>query len=290
MMTLTPLHDVEQRGSDHMEIKARGLTFDVYEGGPSDGEPVLLLHGFPQDHREFDLVTPKLHEAGLRTYAMDQRGASPGARPPDVADYRMPEVTADALAVMDALGLESAHVIGHDWGAQVGWLMAARHPERVRTLTAVSVPHPKALALALRVRASQRARTAYFKVFQSPAAERLLLARDGALLRTMLKPIGARGIKYVEAMRDEPGRLTGGLNWYRASTSGSPDGPGIIQVPTTYVWSDRDGVVTRTAALRTRDWVEADFEMVAMRGVSHWIPEQAATALADAALTRIGLV
>src|SRR3954447_3414961 len=99
-MTLTPGQGSRQRGSGHMEIKARGLTFDVFEGGPSDGEPVLLLHGFPQDHREFDLLTPKLHEAGLRTYAMDQRGTSPGARPPAVADYRMPEVTADALAVM----------------------------------------------------------------------------------------------------------------------------------------------------------------------------------------------
>src|SRR5215217_1214931 len=157
-MTLTPLDGRGQRGSDHMEIKARGMTFDVYEGGPADGEPVLLLHGFPQDHREFDLVLPRLHAAGLRTYAMDQRGYSPGARPADVSAYRMPEQTADALAVLDALGVESAHVIGHDWGAQVGWLLAAHHPERVRTLTAISVPHPMALRLALRVRPSQRLR------------------------------------------------------------------------------------------------------------------------------------
>jgi pimeloyl-ACP methyl ester carboxylesterase len=271
-------------------IEARGLTFDVYEGGPADGDPVLLLHGFPQDHREFDLLTPRLHEAGLKTYALNQRGTSPGARPSDVAAYRIAEPTADAVAVLDALGLESAHVIGHDWGAIVGWWLAAGHPARVRTLTAVSVPHPKALALALRVRASQRARMAYFKVFQSPVAERLLLAGDGALLRAMLKPIGARGIKYVEEMRDDPGRLTAGLNWYRASTSGAPDGPDIIRVPTTYVWSDKDGIVSLTAALRTRDWVEADYELVAMRGVSHWIPEQAAGALAEAALRRIGRV
>src|SRR3954467_392077 len=119
-MTLTLTKLPGQRGSDHMEVKARGLVFDVFEGGPADGEPVLLLHGFPQDHREFDLLAPRLHEAGLRTYALDQRGASPGARPPAVADYRMSETVADALAVLDALGLEAAHIIGHDWGAQVG--------------------------------------------------------------------------------------------------------------------------------------------------------------------------
>ena len=273
-----------------MQIEARGLTFDVYEGGPPDGPAVLLLHGFPQDHREFDPILPRLHAAGLRTYALDQRGTSPGARPSEVSAYRLHEPTADAVAVLDALGLESAHVIGHDWGAIVGWWLASGHPDRVRTLTAVSVPHPKALGLALRVRATQRARMSYFKVFQSPVAERLLLARDGAMLRAMLKPIGQRGDKYVTSMRDDPGRLTGGLSWYRAATGGFPDGPGIVRVPTTYVWSDRDGVVTLTAALRTKDWVEADYQLVAMKGVSHWVPEQAATALADAALTRIGLV
>lgn len=271
-----------------MEIKARGLTFDVYEGGPSDGEPVLLLHGFPQDHREFDLLAPRLHEKGLRTYAIDQRGTSPGARPADVGAYRLSEPTADAVAVLDALGLESAHVIGHDWGAVVGWWLASGYPERVRTLTAVSVPHPKALGLALRVRATQRARMAYFKIFQSQVAERFLLARDGAVLRAMFKPIGRTGDKYIESMQTDPGRLTGGLNWYRASTGRSPDGPGIIRVPTTYVWSDKDGVVSLTAALRTRDWVGADYQMVALRGVSHWVPEQASAALADAALHRIG--
>ena len=272
-----------------MEIKARGLTFDVFEGGPADGEPVLLLHGFPQDHREFDLLTPRLHAAGLRTYALDQRGYSPGARPAEVSAYKLDEAVADAIAVLDALGVESAHVIGHDWGANVGWLLAAGHPDRVRTLTAVSVPHPRALGLALRVRPSQRARLSYFALFRSPIAERVLLARDAAALRWMMAPLGERAALYVEAMR-ELGRLTGGLNWYRAISADQVRHTAVVRVPTTYVWSDRDGVVSLTAALRTRDWVEADYQLVAMRGISHWVPEQAAGALADAALERIGRV
>src|SRR5690348_4735658 len=198
-----------------MEIKARGLTFDVYEGGPADGDPVLLLHGFPQDHREFDLILPRLHAAGLRTYALDQRGYSPGARPDAVESYRIAEPLADAVAVLDALGIESAHVLGHDWGAQVGWLLAAMHPTRVRTLTAVSVPHPKALQLAMRVRPTQRARFAYFTLFRSGAAERVLTAGGAAALKQMLRPIGDRAALYVDAMRQDRARLTGGLNWYR---------------------------------------------------------------------------
>ncbi|GIF00167.1 alpha/beta fold hydrolase [Paractinoplanes rishiriensis] len=268
------------------EIKARGLTFDVYEGGPADGQPVLLLHGFPQDHREFDLLLPRLHVAGLRTYALNQRGCSPGATPAEVADYRITEPVADAVAVLDALGLESAHVLGHDWGAGVGWMLAALHPERVRTLTAVSVPHPRALQLAMRVRPTQRARFAYVGLFRSSVAERLLLGAGAVLLRALLRPIGDRAALYVEAMR-EPGRLTGGLNWYRAFDPRDLAPVGVITVPTTYVWSDRDGGVARTAALRTRDWVEADYQLVVFRGISHWVPEQAPEALADAALGRI---
>ncbi|MCA2216863.1 alpha/beta fold hydrolase [Jidongwangia harbinensis] len=271
-----------------MQVEARGLTFDVTEGGPADGAPVLLLHGFPQDRREFDLVSPKLHAAGLRTYAVDQRGYSPGARPAGVPAYRLSEATADAVAVLDALGVGTAHVIGHDWGAQVGWLLAANHADRVRTFTAVSVPHPRALGLALRSRPSQRARFAYMGVFRSPVAERLLLAGNGAALRTMMKAIGDRAGMYADAMR-EPGRLTGALNWYRALSRHQLAGTGVITVPTTYVWSDKDPVVGLTAALRTADWVEADYQLVALKGIGHWVPEEAPGALADAVLARIGV-
>ena len=270
-----------------MEIKARGLTFDLFDEGPRDGEPVLLLHGFPQDHREFDLVLPRLHDAGLRTIAFDQRGYSPGARPDAVTDYRITEPAADALAVLDALGLASAHIVGHDWGAQVAWQLAATNPDRVRTMTAISVPHPRALLLAMRVRPTQRARFLYFQVFRTAVAERLLMAAGARLLRTMLSPIGARGLRYVDAMRDDPARLTGGLNWYRGLNGPDLAGVGLIDVPTTYIWSDRDGVVARTAALRTRDWVDADYQLVVLRGISHWVPEQAPTATADAILARV---
>src|SRR3954453_20172536 len=125
-----------------MQITARSFTFDVSAGGPDGGEAVLLLHSFPQHSGEWAAVTPLLHAAGLRTYALNQRGTSPGARPAAVADYRIAECALDAAAVLDALGVERAHVVGHDWGAICAWHLALRHPDRVRTLTAVSVPHP----------------------------------------------------------------------------------------------------------------------------------------------------
>src|SRR5438046_662731 len=117
-----------------MKIRVRGMAFDVTVGGPDGRPPVLLLHGFPQNSRMWAGVSPALHAAGLRPVALDQRGSSPGARPTEVAAYRMGELVADAVAVLGELGLDSAHVVGHDWGAVVAWAMAAAQPERVRSL------------------------------------------------------------------------------------------------------------------------------------------------------------
>src|ERR1041384_1882603 len=97
------------------QITRAGLTFDVHEAGPADGEPVVLLHGFPQFSDSWDALAPLLHAGGCRTVAMDQRGYSPGARPPGRQAYRMSEITADAVALLDQVG-GSAHVVGHDWG------------------------------------------------------------------------------------------------------------------------------------------------------------------------------
>src|SRR5215213_5684608 len=118
-----------------------GLTFDVEDEGPLEGDPVVLLHGFPQRSTCWRLVVPLLHARGLRTYAPDQRGYSPSARPARRRDYRLERLVDDVLALVEAIG-RPVHLVGHDWGAVVAWALASQRPDDVRTLTAVSVPHP----------------------------------------------------------------------------------------------------------------------------------------------------
>ncbi|MDR7321972.1 alpha/beta fold hydrolase [Catenuloplanes sp. NPDC020197] len=268
-----------------VRVAARGLTFDVLAGGPADGEPILLLHGFPQHSAEWELVTPHLHAAGMRTYALDQRGYSPGARPSGAAAYTVEELVADAVAVLDALGLASAHVCGHDWGAFVAWALAGAHPDRVRSLTAVSVPHPRAMGWALRNDRDQRRRSSYILLFRRRfLAEAVLLAFRGRALRKML--IGARADRYVSRMR-ERGALTAALNWYRAPSSART---GPIEVPTTLVWSDGDPALGRAGAERTARYVTADYRFVELAGVDHWVPERVPDRLADEILSRAGIV
>ncbi len=156
-----------------------GLRFDVTDEGPLDGEVIVLLHGFPQRSTSWDKVRPALHGAGYRTIAPDQRGYSPGARPPRRGDYRLGALVDDITALITAVGSGAVHVVGHDWGAAVAWSLAAAHPEQVTTLTTVSVPHPRAMMASLRT-FDQLRRSWYMGFFQLPwLPERMLSTRLG---------------------------------------------------------------------------------------------------------------
>src|SRR3954469_21346723 len=267
------------------------LTFDVRVDGPEDGRPVLLLHGFPQTSACWAAVTPLLTQAGLRTYAPDQLGYSPGARPDGVDAYavqNLAQVTAD---LMTALEIPVADVVGHDWGANVAWAVAGWHPDRVRSLTAVSVPHPAAYTAAFRADPEQKERSGYIRLFwQAGKAEEVLLEDDLRRVRRMLGTEAETGVpaeavdEYV-AVLSAPGALTAALNWYRAMSSATRVDP--IEVPTTYVWSDGDVAIGRTAAEACADHVTGDYRFVELPGVTHWIPEQAPEQLATAILDRI---
>jgi pimeloyl-ACP methyl ester carboxylesterase len=238
---------------------------------------VLLLHGFPQDRTAYDRLAPVLHGAGLRTLAPDQRGYSPGARPPGRAQYRIRETAGDALALLDASGLERAHVVGHDWGGAVAWALAAWHPDRVGTLTALSTPHPAAMSRSL-VTSDQGLRSYYMGLFQLPLVpERILLARGGALLRRALTRGGlppADAARYVTRMR-EPGGLRAALGWYRALPWNAREPVGTVRVPTLHVWSTGDAFLGRAATEATARFVEAPYRLAVLEDVPHWIPELA---------------
>jgi pimeloyl-ACP methyl ester carboxylesterase len=271
-------------------ITARGLTFEVRVEGPADGETVLLLHGFPQHGGMWDGVVPALHEAGLRTVAPDQRGYSPGARPTETIGYRMSECVADALAILDETAdARPVHVVGHDWGAVVGWHLAALHPERLRTFTAVSVPHTSAVLAALETDLEQRDRGAYIRLFRDvPRALRVLLDDDARGLRGIftgsgLPPGGVQ--RYVEPLAD-PQALAGALRWYEAMTLERPL-TAAARVPTTFVWGSEDTAIGRHAAQRCGEFVAADYAYVPLEGVSHWVADQAPEPLVEAILKRV---
>ncbi|MGH9083718.1 MAG: alpha/beta fold hydrolase, partial [Acidimicrobiales bacterium] len=183
-------------GAERVAIDANGLTFSALVAGPSGGRPVLLLHGFPQSSSTWRATLGVLAGAGYHPVAPDQRGYCPGARPTDVAAYAVPALVSDVLAVADTMAMEVFDLVGHDWGGMLAWVVAARHPDRVRSLTVVSTPHPEALREVVEdgdvEQAERLAATDAFR--PAGEAERLLLGEGTSTgepgLRTLLDDSG----------------------------------------------------------------------------------------------------
>lgn len=261
-----------------------GFRFPVRDTGPANGPPVVMLHGFPQDAWTFDRVVPHLHARGLRTLVPLQRGYAASARPPHRWNYRLADLVDDVLALIDAAEQTAVHVVGHDWGAVVGWALAARHPGWVHSLTALSVPHPAAFVESL-VRSNQALMSTYMALFQAP------LLPEAVLRRTLYSTLVRSGLPAGDAARYRAamagGALTGALHWYRAlPLSGTRAGSGPIAVPTTYLWGRHDFALGEVAALRTGAHVAADYRFVDL-DAGHWLPETRPEQVASAILSRV---
>jgi pimeloyl-ACP methyl ester carboxylesterase len=272
-----------------VELAVGDLVFEARADGPADGELVLLLHGFPQTSLSWRNQLDALAAAGYRAVAPDQRGYSPGARPADVAEYRFERLVGDVLGFADALGVERFHLVGHDWGGAVAWQVAGRHPERLRTVTSVSTPHPGAFRRSIQD-GEQRDKSSYILFFRSPEAEPFFLDNDAAGLRALYTASGLSDDAVEEYVRvlTQPGAMTSALNWYRAADLGLVEGLGPITTPTMYVWSTFDPALGRDAAEATAAQVEGPYRFEVLEGVSHWIPEEAPDALNALLLEHLG--
>jgi pimeloyl-ACP methyl ester carboxylesterase len=271
------------------------LRFDVTEhgaGGAGGGAPVLLLHGFPQTAASWEPVARRLADAGHRVLVPDQRGYSPGARPVGRRAYRVEELVADVVALIDAAGGGPVHVVGHDWGAVVAWALAALEPDRVRTLTAVSVPHPAAFVRAIGS-SRQMVLSWYMYAFQVPALAEWYLGRPGTLAAVLRRTgQGAAAARRDEAALAAKGglrpALTGAVNWYRAMPFWEHRGLQLaVAAPTLMVWSDGDSAVSRAAVDGNPRWVTGPYRLEVLAGVSHWIPDEVPDRLAELVLEHV---
>ena len=268
-----------------MEHYRRGdLIFDVRDAGPPDGPVVVLLHGFPQRNDSWNAVIDRLTAQGYRCLAPNQRGYSPGARPTRRRDYRMSELVADVGALIDASGARRVHLVGHDWGAAVAWAAAAEMPERLASVSPISVPHPAAFIKSI-ITSRQGLASWYMYFFQLPRIpEWLIMRRNGAVVPELLRRSGqtpAAADRDAQAM-SEPGELTAAINWYRAIPLSNPRASTQkISVPTMYVWSDQDTALLPKAAHDTARYVSREYRFEILPGVSHWIPDERPDELAD---------
>jgi len=251
--------------------------------GPPDGPLVILLHGFPEFWYSWRHQIGPLAGAGFRVVVPDQRGynLTDKTRPFDLAT-----LAEDVLALTRACGRESFLLAGHDWGAAVAWVVAARHPDRVERLAILNVPHPAVMARALLGRNLRQIRRSwYIFFFQLPGLPEWSLSRkDFARLRWLMRASARRGTfsdEDLQRYRDawaQPGALAASIGWYRALGRsmlgrGRRRVAGIVRVPTIMLWGERDAALGVELAEQSLAYLERG-ELLRYPKATHWLHEE----------------
>lgn len=273
---------VAERRLDAGEVNLRAL-----EAG--SGEPVLLLHGFPQAAEAWLRQLPALAAGGHHAIAPDLRGYGGSDRPRGVSAYALPRLVDDAVGLLDALGASGAAVVGHDWGGMVAWALAAAHPERVRRLVVINAPHPARFRRLL-TSSDQLLRSWYAFFFQLPLLPEVLLRRKRfAALRGLFRRgprspdvfTGEEVESFVAALRP-PGALTAALNYYRAAgralLGGGTGGSARVEAPTLLIWGERDRHLSPRNAEGLERWVPR-LRVERMAEATHWVLAEEADAV-----------
>jgi len=267
-----------------------GVTLKVAQGGPADGEPIILLHGFPESHRTWRQVAPALTET-YRVIAPDQRGFGRSDKPEGVERYKSEETIADIFALADAYKLARFTLVGHDWGGAIAWGAALKQPERLNRLVIVNAPHPLVFQRSVIEDREQRLASQYIRAFRSPMMEATIQAmglgtffdKSFGSHADLSKITDEERQAYLDEWKQE-GALTAMLNWYRASElvvpapdEGEPRpawtrGPfPSIKVPTLVVWGMRDKALL-PVQLEGLDVLVDDLTIVRVEEAGHFIP------------------
>jgi epoxide hydrolase 4 len=266
---------------EKLHLRTNGVELQAVAGGPADGPPVVLLHGFPEFSYGWRHQLGRLAQAGLRVVAPDLRGYNQSSKPEGIANYTLDVLADDVAGLADALGWPRFAVVGHDWGGVLAWHLAARAPDRIERAAILNAPNPATMRDFVRGRPSQLARSWYVGFFQLPALpERLLRAGDHAWLRNGLTRTSRPGtftaadLARYRAAWSQPGALTAMLSWYRAARLRSAiPRPARVRVPVQVIWGDGDPFLDRDLAEAGLAWCDRG-EAHHLRSAGHWLQHE----------------
>lgn len=268
-----------------------GVKLHAVAAGPIDGPVVVLLHGFPEFWRGWHLQIPLLVQAGYRVIVPDQRGYNTSDKPLDVVDYRLDRLAGDVVGLLDHLGVSRACIAGHDFGASVAWWVAAFHPDRVRSVAVLNVPHPKVMQKKLQGSLRQMLKSWYMFFFQLPGVPEWWFARknfrfgERVLLASSRR--GTFGPADLEAYRrawSEPGAVRAMIHWYRAAfrfrLPETTSAGWRVSPPVLILWGEDDRFLSVEMARESLGYC-ARGRCVLLPGVSHWIQHEEPARVAD---------
>jgi pimeloyl-ACP methyl ester carboxylesterase len=260
---------------DHVELSEVKLHYAEAGSGPL----VVMLHGYPDFWYSWRHQMPFLAERGFRVVAPDMRGYNLSDKPEGVGAYRIQRLVGDLRELIERLGDGPAHVVGHDWGALVGWYFAMAHPVLLDRLAVLNVPHPQRYVRSMNPR--QALRSWYIGFFQLPfLPERFVSGNDFETLRKLFRHDPSRSGAfteedvelYVEAARRSD-NLRYPINYYRALLRPNPL-PALrwrpIERPVQVIWGDEDRFLEASLAAPDPWWVP-DARLHRFPEASHWV-------------------
>jgi pimeloyl-ACP methyl ester carboxylesterase len=255
--------------------------------GPVGGEPVLLLHGFPQSSYLWRRHLMALAARGYRVVAPDLRGYNLSDRPTAPEAYRMQQLVGDIGAFYQAFGWQSANLVAHDWGGAVSWLFATFYPQQVRRFVAIDIPHPTAFRAALQ-RPAQMRDSWYIWLFQFAGVAERVIGRNPAEFFDYIMFNQPRAGTFTRAdwqeylrMLAQPGQLEAAFNYYRVNTGPAnvysetmTDFP-PLKLPVLLLYGSRDFAFIPQAWEDTAEFCQGYFKKVGLEGFGHWVLEEA---------------
>ena len=278
-----------------VEVKAGQFIFNCRTAGDKNpGEGVILLHGFPTTSYMYVDLMELLAENGYRAVAPDQRGYSPKARPKKLKEYGFQNIVNDVFALADVFSFDRFHLIGHDWGASIGWSAVASQPDRIISWTALSVPHPNAFLDALENDDDQKTKSRYFKYFRLPYIPELYFSFNNfrVLTRNVWTSSTDKEIEtFLDVFRGE-GALKGGLSWYRANLGSKNitkliENPADIITPTLFIWGNQDPALGRKGTELTLHYIKGPYYRFIEIDAGHWLIQDAYDEVSEAILDHL---
>jgi len=241
----------------HESVAGDGVKLHCAVAGEAGRPLMLFLHGFPEFWAAWRKPMEYFAARGWLCVAPDLRGYNLSDKPEGVEAYKAKHLMADVLAIGAHYSRGAPHdkfvLVAHDWGGAVAWGVAIVHPDRLQRLVMINSPHPYLFWRELSNNPAQQKASEYMNMFRLPKAERVLSENGYARLLAAFAKLGEDWRAELVAAWSQPGALTGGLNYYRASPlyPATADDPGakklklelkdfMVRVPTLVLWGERD--------------------------------------------------
>lgn len=249
-----------------LKIKVNNLTFDCRTTGNKEDKLVLLLHGFPETSYMWRNLMADLSAEGFYCVAPDLRGYSKGACPKGKKHYSLDKLTKDVIDIANALGKSTFHLVGHDWGAGIGWQVVHDYSDRILSWSGLSVPHLQAFGKAIVDNEEQQKMSQYIKMFQFPfLPERSIRKNDFKVFKTIWSVCEPDELEAYLKVFENSQQLTASLNYYRSNykllkKAAKEQILGDINVPTLFIWGKNDPAIGAYCVQENHQYMKGDYE------------------------------